>query len=825
MSTITVKNNGSFDIAIGRHRKEQNWKNKQMQWSELLKKLSVTHRTAENYSEYIAAKKPRQDEIKDIGGFVGGLLANGRRKNGSVVHRQLLTLDLDFAKPDTWEDFQLLYGNAACIYSTHKHTTEAPRLRLIMPLDREVMSDEYVAIARSVAGNIGIEDFDPTGFRPTQLMYWPSTAKDADFVFEYQDGEWLNADEVLASYHNWQDASEWPMSDREKAIPLRAIKKQGDPLEKTGIVGAWCRTYSISEAIENFLGDAYEQCDVEGRYSYKEGSTAAGLVVYEDKYAYSHHGTDPVSGKLCNAFDLVRLHKFGLKDEDVRDGTPGNKLPSYTEMIAFASKDKQVIKQIGIEKLNDASEDFSDEWKIENGKLKDEEIDTEWLADMDADKKGNYHSTVNNILLILKNDPNLKGRFALDAFEHREIATKNLPWRKVTTNTRYLIDKDDSGIRYYIEKIYGITGVQKILDGMAMLLMENSFHPVKDYLLAQQWDGEERVDSVFIDYMGATDCDYTRAVTRKWFVAAVARIMTPGIKFDYMPMLIGEQGQKKSMLIDKLGRQWYSDSFATVQGKEAYEQIQGVWIVEVAELAALRQAEVEAVKHFISKREDRFRVSYGRRTENFPRQCVFIGSTNKKQPLRDPTGGRRFWPVTTYEQPPTKDVFKDLTDYEIGQIWAEAVEFFNSGEPLFLSKELELEANRIQHKHSEEDDRTGLVHQYLETELPDNWDKLDVYQRREWLRGDDELQPAGNKVRDRVCIAEIWCEVLGGQQKEMTKYNTKDLHEIMKRMQGWKEYNGKLRFSTYGVQKAYVRNEKLKMENGKFNAKSNVAEA
>src|SRR5204862_3790969 len=145
----------------------------------------------------------------------------------------------------------------------------------------------------------------------------------------------------------------WPVSQRHSEIIQRAAKKQGDPLEKPGVIGAWCRTYSIAEVIELYLSDVYEECAVPGRYTYKHGSTAAGLVLYDEKFAYSHHGTDPVSGKLCNAFDLVRVHKFGLKDEDARDGTPANRMPSYQEMLDFASKDRTVRRILVDEKRRD----------------------------------------------------------------------------------------------------------------------------------------------------------------------------------------------------------------------------------------------------------------------------------------------------------------------------------------------------------------------------------------------------------------------------------------------------------------------------------------
>lgn len=801
MTELLIKHDGPFDIATGRSRKETHWRNRETTWSLFLKRISVTHRTAEKLSEYMSEKKTRQDEIKDVGGFVGGYVNNGRRKAENITHRQLITLDIDFAKGDIWEDFTMMYGCAAAIYSTHKHCADNQRLRLIIPLDRPVGTDQYVAIARRIADSMDINSFDDTTYEPSRLMYWPSTAKDAEYVFKYQDGEWLNADQVLATYKNWQDASEWPVSDRAGEVIHHAIKKQGDPMEKPGVVGAFCRTYSIPEAIEKFLDDVYTECEIENRYTYKEGSTAAGLVVYDDKYSFSHHGTDPTSGKLCNAFDLVRHHLFGLQDEDAKEGTPGNKLPSYTAMIDFASKDPQVKKRIGIERLQETKSDFADMFEDAEG----EPTNTDWLELMDVDGKGHYKSTIDNIRVILDNDPSLKGKLALNRFEQREIATGDLPWRKVVKDA-YLLDKDDAGLRHYLEKTYDITGIQKIKDAMDLTTEKNAFHPVRDYLGSLEWDGDKRIDTLLIDYQGAQDCEYVKAVTRKALVAAVARIFVPGIKFDYVLTLVGKQGIGKSTLINRLGKQWYTDSFSTIQGKEAFEQIQGVWLVEIGELAGFKKAEMDIVKHFISKQEDRYRVAYGRRIENFPRQCIFFGTTNNKDFLRDPTGNRRWWPVDTYESAPTKDVFKDLDEYEIDQIWAEAVCLFKAGETRYLSKELEEEAYLRQREHSESDEREGIIRRFLDTPLPANWEEKELYDRRTfWGNTDEELGEKGLKPRQKVCIAEIWCELFNQKQSEMNKFNTKELHNIMRNIEGWEESKYPVNVKIYGRQRVYRR--------------------
>lgn len=812
---IIITHDGSIDIATGRSRKDTSWKNKKTTWSALLSKIAETHRTAETFAEYLVAKKGRQDEIKDIGGFVGGYLTGGRRKAGNVLHRQLLTLDIDFAQQGVWDDFILMYGHAAAVYSTHKHCPETPRLRLLIPLSREVARDEYQAVARRIAEQIGIEMLDPTTYQPERLMYWPSTSKDGVYEFQYQDGPWLDVDEVLATYHDWKDSSEWPVSKLENSIVHKAATKQGDPLEKPGLVGAFCRTYSIHEVIDKYLQDVYEPCDMENRYTYKAGSTAAGLVVYDDKFAYSHHGTDPISGKLCNAFDLVRIHKYGLKDEDAREGTPVTKMPSYQAMLELATKDEKVKVQIAVEKQQDLQEDFGkppgdpDTSNPEGLEITEDEG---WTAKLDVDKKGNYYPTIDNLVLMLENDKAFKANISFDEFEQRPVFRRHLPWRRITPATRYMNDRDADNIEHYLEKKFD-TSTSKLEKALSVVYERNSYHPVKDYLDTLQWDGEERLDTLLIDYMGAEDSPYTRAVTRKTLVAAVARVHRPGVKFDHVLTLVGDEGKGKSTLIKKLGKTWFSDTFNLhmLQSKEAYEQIRGAWIIEIAELAGMAKAEVERVKGFISASEDRYRQAYGRRVENFQRQCIFIGTTNKTDFLLSQTGNRRFWPVTVDLSLATKSTFTDLDDTEINQIWAEATELYRQGESLHLPVSLETQAVIKQKEHTEEHPWTGMIKEFLDFKIPADWDKLGKYEKLEWY-SEDPLKPEGTKQRDRICMLEIW-EICLKKRDVIDNYHAGIIRNIMRNMDGWKEENKALRYGIYGLQRrGYVRIEKSEKE-------------
>ena len=439
-------NDIQLDVAVGNSRKQKTWKNKQMYWSELVEKLSGTVRTPETLTDYKKMTKSKQDDIKDVGGFVGGYLVKGSRTN--VKYRQVVALDIDFGDMTIWDGWSLLYGNASCIYSTHKHEPAHPRLRLIIPLDRKVSPDEYQAIARKIADNLDINAFDDTTYQPQRLMYWPSTSSGADFVFESIDSDFLSADDVLGEYEDWTDVTSWPSSKRAGDAVKKDIREQKNPLEKNGVVGAFCRSYTIDEAIEAFIDD-YEPCDVDNRYTYTKGSTSAGVITYDGIFSYSHHGTDPASGMLCNAFDLVRLHKFKELDEDAKENTPANKLPSYIAMEELATKDKKVIKEI-VKAKNSIIEEFEDE--------------VDWEEKLQVTKQGAVIGNYFNIELILNNDPYFKDKLGYNELSKRFYALRDLPWRKIHKWDAELTDNDDVYIRSYLDRKYSITGKDKIFD-------------------------------------------------------------------------------------------------------------------------------------------------------------------------------------------------------------------------------------------------------------------------------------------------------------------------------------------------------------------------
>lgn len=796
---MELTNDITLNIAMALSSNSKVWKNRKIQWSNFLDKISKPVITNETYTQFIKATKAEQGKIKDVGGYIGATLLNGRRKKEAVQNKQLITLDIDFSYNDFWWDFTMLYDCAACIHSTHKSSKVKPRHRLIIPLDREISAEEYEPIARRIASNMNIELFDQSTFETNRLMFWPSISSDAEYYFEYQDGPILSADEVLSTYNNWQDISEWPHSSAQSNEISQKAKKQEDPCDKKGIIGVFCRAYTIQEVIEEFLPHIYEKVG-ENRYTYLKGSTAAGAVVYEDKFLYSNHGTDPAGGRLCNAFDLVRIHLFGEKDIDGNYKNDKDR-PSFKAMEKFASEDKHTKILLAKEKFEQAKEEFESPIEL------DDNYDNSWTSELKVNTKGEYENSATNINLILKNDQILKDAFILNTFDNRRYITKDMPWRKLEIKPDNVKDVDYSGVRNYIECIYGISSSLKIDDSLAVEVQKQSFHPIRKYIKSLHWDGKKRVDTLLIDYFGANDSDYSRATIRKALCAAVARVFEPGIKYDMVLILVGPQGTYKSTFVRKLGMKWFSDTFTTMQGKEAYEQLQGAWIIEMAELSALKKSESENIKQYISKCEDTFRPAYSRTVEVFKRQCIFFGTTNNVDFLKDPTGNRRFNPVDVHIDNATKSVPNDLTQDEVDQIWAEAYQIYLSGETLFFDSKISNEAKREQAKHSSTDERLGVIEEYLNKLLPDDWDKKDLYDRRTWL--DDPLAKKGTIEREYVCIAEIWCECLGKDKKDMTRYSTREINEMLKNLDEWEFISSTKHFEIYGKQKYFKRKRLL----------------
>lgn len=799
---IKVRNDFELDIATAHSRLSKKWKNRIWKWSEILTRCADTKRTGETVREYLRMSREEQSEIKDVGGFVGGYLSNGTRKTANVLYRTIVTLDIDYGAADVWDDFTFNFDCAAAIYSTHKHTSEKPRLRLLLPANRQMTPAEYEPVCRYWTANIGIELFDHTTYQLPRLFYWPSTSKDGDYFFEYQDGPAFDVDKVLATYRNPQDVSEWPMSSREGDVLAHEIRKAGDPLEKPGLIGAFCRAYTIEDAIEKFLPDIYEKTAHDGRYTYKAGSVAGGCVTYENKFAFSHHDTDPASRQLCNAFDLVRIHKFGIEDEGTKV-TDITRRPSYLKMQDFVAADKAVRVLLTKERLADADSDFAD---IDATETPTEDANTDWMEDLDYDRKGALKSTINNIVAVLENDPGLKGHLYLDLLRNNISVVGGLPWDAKAASWG---NRDDANLRGWLEHAYDVTGKDKIKDALDMVITRHRRHPIREYFNGLAWDGTPRLERLIIDYAGAEDSRLNRAITRIHFTAAVARVMDPGCKYDYCLILAGPQGAGKSTLISIMGGEYYKDGLTSMEGKEGAEQVRGAHLIEISELDGMKRSEISAVKQFITARSDEYRPAYAVHKEIFPRQCVFFGTTNEQYFLKDETGNRRF-PIIPINPELRKHGAQwfDKLIADRDQLWAEAVEYWRQGEKLYLPGDLEAEARQRQSEYTDNDtdELQAVLVAYLNTKLPADWGSWDLIRRRAWLKNPDPLSEDGVTVRDRVCAAEFICERMG---RDMTDKEYKYLSRKVCRMLdalGWERMTStKHAQSLYGIQKGFRR--------------------
>lgn len=785
-------NDPVLKISVCDRRTNTRYKNQERNWSWIKERNRRPIRTSETVEEYPKLPKEQRDELKDQGGFVGGWLKNGVRKKGHVISRCVGCLDADNIPAEV--NFpalcrEIFAGFDWFMYSTHKHRPEAPRYRLVILFDREVSEEEYPALMRMVAKQLGMDYFDDSTYEPHRMMYWASCSSDSQFVFDESLGQPLPVDRYLGMYADWRDVSQWPTSSRQSEVMRRAVTAQQDPLNKEGLVGAFCRTYfPIQSTMEQFLSDVYAPTDVEGRWDYIPADSTAGVVVYDDRFVYSHHATDPAGGKLVNAFDLVRIHKFG-NDETKK---------SFQQMCDFVLEQDDVKLRLDRERREEAEQDFSEL----------DFNDRSWTAQLKyKGKSKELENSVDNLMLILNNDPDCAG-FAFNEMAGRVQIIGPMPWERPEGNP-YWRDADSAQLLVMLDKRYVPFSKRNLDACFTKVADDRKFHPVREYLDGlPNWDGVPRIETLLHRCLEADDTPYVRAVTRKVFVAAVARIYCPGTKFDSVLVLDGAQGIGKSTLFRMLaGSKYYSEtlSLTDMSDKAGAEKLQGIWIAEIGELAGMKKADIEKVKAFLSTSDDMYRPSYGKVVESHPRQTVIIATVNGERGyLRDVTGNRRFWVVKCLQKEPVRKF--SFTPNERDQIWAEAVWYWRNGETLYLEGDLIGEAEEAQRTAMEADERQGLVEQYLDMQLPSSWNEMDLYERRNYLSDrKDPTLPKGTVRREKVCNAEIWAECFGRNLPDMKPADSYAISALMMQVNGWKKSEKRINVPLYGQQRGYER--------------------
>lgn len=771
-------------IACGRSRTAKKWNSRTISYGDLKERLRATIRTPETEEEYARMGKAEKDAVKDHGGFVGGTLNGGSRKISAVESRSMISLDGDMIDRDFLYGFKDKAPYACCLYSTHSSTRERPRVRIIFPLSRDVSPEEFVAVSRYTAQMLGIEGFDECSYLPNQMMYWPSTPVDGEFVFMEADGEWLDPDEMLADHPEWKDPSMLPMSSREKGAGRTKHGKVQDPLEKNGTVGYFNRAFfPVQKAVERFLRDIYEPTVDPDRYHFIGSSSMPGVEIKEDRFVYSHHASDPAYMKLANAFDIVRIHRFGDLEEK----------ESFAAMCRFAMDIEEVRVLAAKERLEQAECEFTG--------------DDGWMKKLRySPRTGLLENSVFNLNLIFANDPDLQN-FAFNDMASRIQVTGDLPWDRPEGNT-FWRDADTAQLKSLIDIRYLPFSGRNHDVAFTKAADDRHFHPVRDYLDGlPPWDGIPRVEDIFIRYMKAEDCDYVRSVTRKTFAAAVARIYVPGTKFDCVTVLDGDQGIGKSSIVrDLVGAEYYSEtlSLTDMDDKSGAEKLQGFWAVEIGELAGMKKADIERVKAFLSTSDDKYRPSYGRVVESHPRQCIIIATVNGERGyLRDITGNRRFWVIKLHQK--KQKIDWNFDEAFRAQFWAEAKEIWSSGEKLYLEGDALREAEEAQRSAMEADERVGMIEEYLDTALPEGWEKMDLYARRNYLSGSEFGMPVreGCTYRTEVSNAEIWCECLGRSLTDLKPSDSYAIGALMTQVKDWERTTAVRRQPIYGRQRIY----------------------
>ena len=778
-------------------------------WDGFSSHFDDPHRTNEDSVEWASWTPQHRAARKDRGWHILGSFAGSSRKKADLVNRDAVALDMDRAPLDYDETLRsALKGWAYIWHTTASHTPGDPRLRLIVPLSRPITPDEYQPVARWIAGRVGIRYFDATTYNSNRVMYWPVVPSDCPYEKQRSASDvFMDPDEVLAQYDDWRDADKWPRSPKEDKPRTAGGKTLGDPRGKLGVVGAWCRAYGIDEAIRTFLADRYTESG-QGRWTYNEGTTANGAIVYDDQYLYSNHESDPCSGRSVSSFDLVRLHLFGHLDDG--DGVQYNRLPSFAAMAEKAHADDrckaEMVKEAasGLTAEGDAMAGFPE---VAPSPDKAAKYDTSWMAALDLDNHGCIKPTFLNTLKIVESDPRLKsGGLAMNSLEGQPVARGGLPWMDCldTRNGRMWTDNDDLELKAYLASSYrwggqgsGDIPKSRIQEVVLTIAGRNRYSPLVEYLEGLEWDGEPRVEQLFIKHFGTVDdrSGYVRAVARKFMCGAVARALEPGCKWDYVPILEGPQGLRKSMFIQILSDPWWAESIDT-RSKEAVETMQGSWLIELAELEQFGKAESEHLKAFITRRKERCRLAYGHWSADYPRQCAFVGTTNSDAYLKDETGNRRYWPITC-----NRRLDDDALRADRDQLWAEAVQLVREGELLYLDDGLEAVAASEQNTRYADDGLAGLFERWLDQP----WEQHDFDDKppaeHQLMEGRD------GKIRTQVCAPELLERCLGGSfRRDNNPAKMSAIRKAMARVQGWHRMDKPQRFSRYGVQRGWARN-------------------
>lgn len=748
-----------FDIATAPKRDSRHWSQGRITWREIVA-----------WCETPASRK-------EAGNYVLGKLRDSVRNKTTIISRSVIALDADTPRPGFVDSFETLFDGAALIHSTYSSSPDEPRFRVLIPTDRDMLPDEYHAAVTVLMERFGADQFDPGSVQPERYMFKPAAQERAWFSYTEIEGEPVSVDELLADFT--EDLSTLPMPS--------AHKKKRNPFELDGVVGAFNRVYTDWADLITEYELPYQPAGLD-RWQLVGSRSVAGMgpIAGAEGLVFSHHVNDPAYGRTCSAFDLVRLHRFGELDDAKSDDTPINRLPSYNAMCDLATVDARVIGEL-------VGGDFS------HLGTDDDHDDPDWRLRLSiSSRTGQPNDIIGNWDLIRDHDPAFRGLRFNELGLCVETET-DLPWRPRSRGGSTFSSTDQAALAHYLEREYRIRPPRFLVDELVRTTAQRRyFNPVREYLEGLTWDGTPRMET---SLPGVRPTSYTRMVARKSLVAAVARALNPGCKWDHTLVLFGSEGIGKSYWVDRMAK-GFSATLGRIGDKDTLLTMQRTWIMVSDEGYSLKKADADVQKEFLTRTEDVFRLPYERESVAHPRHCVIWGTTNDEVFLRRQEGNRRFLIVRCENRVD----FAAMTDEYVDQVWAEAVAAYRAGELLFLGDNESKIASAEREQFIEEDALAGLVDDFLSTLVPAKWDSMSPQSRAEWMRDRaDGIVAAGTEPLTRVCSTQIWVEVLGRRIGDHRRTDLLDITAVLKRAPGWRILPGRHRMPGYGPQAVFAR--------------------
>lgn len=806
-----------FDFATAKNGRTKKWTHEKLSLKKIIKYLQTERRVDVTESEYAGLEKTEKADVKNGNpSFLGGYF-EGRRTSVTMRTRSIIALDIDRKFPTNFATF--MKKNSIYpyyIYESLSSTKKHRKYRLLFFLSDDVEADLYEPLARRIARNLEIIDYvDNTCYRKTQLMYSPvfcsDTEKPINKFVSVDDAETVSTAELMASFDDIHDQKSWDAAADEGALRKQNNMRLQDPREKAGIVGAFCDYMGDIHAAIAAYDLPYKQ-ESSDRYTYEGGDSSNGFVVYDDgQWAYSNHESDPaaIGGHDLNAFDLVRIHLFGEKDSQkkIADGgyTDPTNAPSFKAMVDLLDNDndfKEVagdrVAEKSLQRIFNVDDDFdldddekpaakekkvSRETMIINGRsmLYDPMDDPKFkkkhrkamLKLARASKTDKMIADKNNLFTYLRYAPSFRNRILYDTFRRAVVFVGAKPWK----NTKDIewTDIDTTMLGILLEKEGAQYSKQDLFDTVMAVAFANEYSSLKDFFLHHlpAWDGRERLDKLFVDCLGAEDNEVNAMIAEKTLLGGLERALNDEESHVHaVAVLQGGQRIGKSTFWRKLCpvQDWFSDSKINIGHKDGQSILGGSFIVEMSEFAAVKRADRDEVKAYISSAKDKYRPSFGRNDMIFVRHNIFVGSVNDDEFLSDPTGNGRF-KVVHCEGIGTSNLHKIMTQDYVLQVWAEAMQRRADGVEFFYNESQEIATEEVAKQFLQTSSYDDYVRLYITSNKPDDWllanepeqqlEILEDMMRKRWKKKELTVKP-----EKWFTLADV-CKGLGIRQQDM----------------------------------------------------------